>query len=467
MEKTKTKQKNSSLDSLLLPHDLNAEMAVLSAIFIDSSFALSEIAPVITEEDFYKESHREIFRAIMDIKANNGPIDTVSVGSKLQSQNKLEFVGGYSYLSNIETFAPSSQNVEYYAKIIRGKSQLRNLIKFSHDIESMAMTQENEVGQIIDSIEKMIFEISQNRETGESILIKDLTRQTIEFIEERFKNPNSLIGLPSGFKSLDNMTNGFQNSDLIILAARPSMGKTALALNIAANIGIPKSYNIDNFKSPSVLIFSLEMSEDQLMQRLLTSEARVDIGMIKKGTPNSSAWQKLLDAVNRIQHSEIRISEASGLSYLDMRTVARRLKAKNKLDLIIVDYLQLIQLPRRSDPSNRQNEVAEISRNLKFMARELNVPVIALSQLSRDVEKRADKAPILSDLRDSGAIEQDADIVAFIHRPGYYDKNIEDPMQKNKAEIIIAKHRNGPVGKVELTFIENYTRFEETAHSDF
>lgn len=451
---------------MILPHDLHAEMATLSAIFIDSTYALSEISPILIEEDFFKESHREIFKVIMDIKSVGGPIDSVLIGSKLKSLGKLEFVGGYSYLSEIETFAPSVQNVVYYAKIVRGKSQLRKLIEASRSIENSAFEEKIEIKDIVDQAEKLIFDIAQNREVGESILIRDLTHNAISFIEERVKNPNTLIGVSSGFKSLDEMTSGFQKSDLIILAARPSMGKTALALNIAANLGIPKNYNLENFQAPSVLIFSLEMSESQLIQRILSAEARVDMSILKKGTNTSTIWQKLLDTVNRIQHSQIRISEGSGLSYYDIRTIARRVQAKHGLDMIIVDYLQLIQLPRRSDPANRQNEVAEISRNLKYMAKELNVPVLALSQLSRDVEKRADKAPVLSDLRDSGAIEQDADIVAFIHRPGYYDKNNPDPELHKAAEIIIAKHRNGPTGKVKLSFIDSYTRFEEIAYND-
>lgn len=433
------------------PHSIESEQACLGAILIDPGFALNEVLDLLIPDDFYKSSHQIIFRAMLDLNQESEAIDSVTLSEKMRENDQLEASGGVSYLASLTTTVPTSGNVKYYARIVKEKSQLRSMMKIASEIHEMASDGGDDVQSIVDRAERLIFSLAENRKTGTLLNMKDVLSHTIEIIEQRVKNKGALTGLPSGFKDLDNMTYGFQKSDLIILAARPSMGKTALALNIASNVAIRAQ--------KSVLIFSLEMSAQQLIQRVLASEARVDSTRLRDGYVEQRDWQKILMAVNNMSQARIFIEDTPGLSYMDMRAIARRLKAKEGLDFIIIDYLQLISPPGGSKSDNRQNEVSEISRNLKLLAREMDVPVFCLSQLSRAVESRSDKEPVLSDLRDSGAIEQDADIVSFIYRPEYYDR--ENEALKGLAEVIIAKQRNGPVGKVKLTFMGPITRFED------
>jgi replicative DNA helicase len=437
--------------TIVPPHSIESEQACLGAILIDPGYALNEVMDLLTSDDFYKSSHQIIFKMMVLLNRENQPIDTITLSEKLKEEKVLDQCGGVSYIASLTTAVPTSGNVKYYGRMIKDKSQLRDLMQISSQIYEMATNEQDDVQDIVDYAEKLIFSIAETRKKGKLINIKDILSRTIEMIESRVKNKGVYTGVPTGFKDLDDMTYGFQRSDLIILAARPSMGKTALALNIATNIAVREK--------KSVLFFSLEMSAEQLVQRVLSAEARVDSTRLRSGYLENKDWQKLLTGVDKLSHSKIWIEDTPGLSYTDMRAIARRLKAKEGVDFIVVDYLQLISIPFGQKQENRQSTVAEISRNLKLLARELDVPVMTLSQLSREVEKRSDKEPVLSDLRESGAIEQDADIVAFIHRPGYYDR--ENEAIKNLAEIIIAKQRNGPVGKVKLTFIDQHTRFED------
>lgn len=437
--------------TILPPHSIDSEQACIGAILVDPGYALNEVLEFLFPEDFYKTNHQIIFQTIRELNYDNKPIDTLTVSEKLKEKNLLDQCGGMSYIADLSNSVPTSANVSYYAKMIKDKSQLRSLMMVASQIHELATSGSDDVQTIVDKAESMIFKIAETRNKGNLADIKTLLKHTFDIIESRIKNKGVYTGIPSGFKDLDNLTYGFQNADLIILAARPSMGKTALALNIACNIAIRST--------KSVLFFSLEMSSEQLVQRVLSSESRIDSSKLRSGFLEQKDWSKLIETAGRLSHTKLWIESTPALSYMDIRAIARRLKAKEGLDFILVDYLQLVSLPTGKREQNRQETVAEISRNLKMIARELNIPVLALSQLSRSVETRADKEPVLSDLRESGAIEQDADVVSFIHRPGYYNK--DDDTQRNLAEIIIAKQRNGPVGKVRLSFIDRYTRFED------
>ncbi len=438
--------------NIVPPQSLDSERACLGAILIDPGFAFNEVIEIMSIDDFYSTAHRTIFRTMAELNAEQQPIDTLTLSELLKEKNLLDECGGASYIAELTNVVPTSGNVKYYAKIVRDKAQLRNLMSIASEIYEMATSETEDAQDIVDQAETKIFSIAEKRSSGNLENIRTVLQHTIEIIEARVKNKGVMSGVPSGFKDLDNMTYGFQPSDLIILAARPSMGKTALALNMASNMAIQGK--------KSVLVFSLEMSKSQLVQRILSSEATVDSNKLRSGFLDPKDWKKLLEASGRLSNAKIWIEDSPGLSYMDIRAVARRLKAKEGLDCILIDYLQLLSLPMGKREENRQNSVAEISRNLKMIAREMECPVISLSQLSRAVESRSDKEPMLSDLRESGAIEQDADVVAFIHRPAYYLKDVDEEL-KNLAEIIIAKQRNGPVGKVRLSFRNQFTRFED------
>lgn len=434
------------------PHSLESEQACLGAVLIDPTYAFHEIAETLSPDAFYQSSHQAVFQAMLDLNQQNLPIDTLTVSEKLKEKNLLEASGGPSYLAHLATGVPTSANVKYYAKIVQDKHQLRRLMAVASKIHENALTAEGEVEQIVDEAEKEIFNIAENRAKGGNLVsIKSVLDHAISLIEQRTKNKGIYTGVASGFRQVDDMTYGFQNSDLIILAARPSMGKTALALSMVSNMAL--------YSKKSVLFFSLEMSRDALVQRMISSIARIDSYNLRSGFLQKEDFTKLWNASGRLSSCKIWIEDTPGISYMDIRAISRRLKAKEGLDIIFIDYLQLITLPSGRREENRQNTVAEISRNLKMLARELSVPVIALAQVSRAVESRSDKQPMLSDLRESGAIEQDADLVAFIHRPGYYNR--EDESLKNIAELIIAKQRNGPTGVVKLVFIDKYTSFED------
>jgi len=438
----------------LPPHNLDAEESIFSAILIDNS-TLLDIIEILSPEHFYKSSHQKIFSAITDLFANNEPVDLVTLSNKLKETGQLTDIGGATYLARIIDTVPLAVNAKHYAKIIHDKASLRRLIEKANTIYNRCFEDQGNVDELIDFAESSIFEIAESKTKKSFHPIRDLVVSNIETLEERQGNKSLLTGVPSGYSYLDKMTSGFQNSDLIILAARPSMGKTAFALNIARNAAIDSNI--------PVAIFSLEMSKEQLSMRLLTSEARIDSARLRGGFFSKDDWVKLTGAAGALEEAPIFIDDSSDISPLEIRAKARRLKMDKGLGLIIIDYLQLMKL--RQSMERRDLEISEISRSLKGLAKELNVPVIALSQLNRMLEQRSDKRPMLSDLRESGALEQDADVVAFIYRDEVYNKDENNP-NKGKAEIILGKQRNGPVGTVSLTFVNSYTRFENMAPSD-
>jgi replicative DNA helicase len=439
-------KKNEGLN--LQPQALEAEEAVLGSMMIDEDAANKAISILGSSHYFYKDSHRKIFDAMLELMNNSNPIDTVSVSDELKKVKSLKSVGGIYYLTGLVDKVPTSARVETYAEIVKEKGMLRDLITTSHEISKKALDAGDSVGSILDDAEQSIFNLTEQKDSKIYQHIEPILSSTVKRIEEIAANPGSTIGVPSGIIDLDKLTAGFQKGDLIIIAGRPSMGKTALALTVARNAAIES-------KSPTA-IFSLEMSSDQLGQRLLTSEARVDNSHVRRGSLPSGKWKNINIASGKLAQAPLYIDDTPALSILDLRSRARRLKRERNIELIIVDYLQLMQGPKNSE--NRQNEISQITQSLKALAKELNIPVIALSQLSRAVEQRTKKEPMLSDLRESGAIEQDADVVVFLYRPSVYDK--EDQDLKGLAYLIVAKQRNGPTGRVKATFIDTYARFD-------
>lgn len=428
------------------PQNVEAEQAVLGAVLLDGE-ALVTVMERIHGDDFYRASHQRIFEAMVEIADDQEPIDLVTITSRLQDKKQIEEVGGVSYLSELANSVPTAANVDYYAQIVEEKSMLRKLIRAATQIVSNGYASSDDVGELLSEAEHRILEISNRRSTSGFVPIRDVLMEVFERVEFLFNHKGGTTGIPSGFQDLDKMTSGFQKNDLIIVAARPSVGKTAFALNIAQNVGVRSK--------ESVAIFSLEMSAAQLVQRIICAEANVDASRMRTGFLEGNDWEKMTMAISALSEAEIYIDDSPTLTVAEIRAKCRRLKKENGLGLILIDYLQLIH-GRGKSGENRQQEVSEISRTLKAIARELEVPVIALSQLSRGVEQRQDKRPMMSDLRESGSIEQDADIVAFLYRDDYYDKESE---KKDIIEIIIAKQRNGPVGTVELVFLKNYNKF--------
>ncbi len=428
------------------PQNIEAEQAVLGAIFLTDE-ALVTATERLMPEDFYRAAHQRIYQVMIELAEKGEPVDLVTVTSELQDRKWLDEIGGVAYLADLANAVPTAANVDYYSKIVEEKSILRRLIKVATSITADGFASEDEVETILDEAEKKIFEVSQRKHTGGFISIKDVLIETYDRIELLQHHKGDITGIPSGFVELDKMTAGFQRNDLIIVAARPSVGKTAFALNISQNVATRAGEN--------VAIFSLEMGASQLVQRMLCAEGNIDAQRMRTGALNTEDWQKLTMAMGSLSKAGIYIDDTPGIKVSDIRAKCRRLKQEQGLGLIMIDYLQLIVGNGRSG-ENRQQEVSEISRSLKAIARELEVPVIALSQLSRGVESRQDKRPMMSDIRESGSIEQDADIVAFLYRDDYYDKETEN---QNIIEIIIAKQRNGPVGTVELAFIKEYNKF--------
>lgn len=428
------------------PQNLEAEQAVLGAVLLQSE-ALITAMERVRSEDFYLTEHQLIFEAMVQLGEENQPIDLVTLTTKLRDKQQLEDVGNVTYLTKLANAVPTAANVDYYAQIIEEKSMLRRLIRTATQIVSDGYAGGEDVGGMLSDAERRILEISNRRSGSGFIAIRDVLMEVFERVEFLSANKGGMTGIPSGFPDLDKMTSGFQRSDLIIVAARPSVGKTAFALNIAQNVGVRAK--------ETVAIFSLEMSASQLVQRMLCAESNVDAGRMRTGQLENDDWEKLTMAIGALSEAKIYIDDTPGVTVADIRAKCRRLKKEHGLGMILIDYLQLIH-GRGKPGENRQQEVSEISRTLKQIARELEVPVIALSQLSRGVEQRQDKRPMMSDLRESGSIEQDADIVAFLYRDDYYDKESE---KKNIIEIIIAKQRNGPVGTVELVFLKNYNKF--------
>lgn len=428
------------------PHALDAEQAILGAILIDNE-SLHSIVDIIQSDDFYKISHRSIFEAMRSLSEKHEPIDIVTLSSELKIKGDLEKAGGLDYLSVLVDIVPTSAHTEYYARMVRDMSVRRKLIHEAGEISNQAFEWSEKTDDLLDSIEQRIFAISETKARKGFARIGDVVKDSIKHVEQLYINNDQLTGISSGFHDLDELTSGFQKSDLIIIAGRPAMGKTSFALSIARHVGVDLGKR--------VAVFSLEMSKEQIVMRLLCSEAKVHNGRVRSGKLHESDFPRLVDAAARMANADIYIDDTAALPVLEMRAKARRLHRENPLSLIVVDYLQLMKGSSRNQ-ERREQEISEITASLKAIAKELNIPVIALSQLNRAVETRTDRRPLMADLRESGAIEQDADIISFVYRDEVY--NPESP-DKGVAEIIIAKHRNGSVGTVRLGFQGEYTLF--------
>ncbi len=432
----------------LPPQNLEAEQCVLGSILLQQG-ALVKILELVTPADFYRDAHKIIFSAMVALFEKNEPQDIITVTNILKDKNQLEEIGGPAYLSNLTDIVPVAANIIYYAQIIRSKSILRRLILTCTEIASRCYEEQSEIDSLVDDAEQTIFEISRSKSSQDFQALNKIIPDTFKKIERLAEKKELITGVPSGYDDLDRITAGLQSSDLIILAGRPSMGKTALAMNIVQNAAI--------FHKIPVAVFSLEMSKEQLGMRMLCSVSRVDSQDLRTGFIRDPDWPKLARATGILSDAPIFIDDTPAISVLEMRAKSRRLKAEHDIGLVVVDYLQLMR--GRSSAERREQEISEISRSLKAMAKELDLPVIALSQLNRSLESRPNKRPQLSDLRESGAIEQDADVICFLYRDEIYNKSEDNP-KRGIAEIIIGKQRNGPTGTVELTFIDKYTTFE-------
>ncbi len=433
------------------PHNPDAERSVLGSGLL-SKEALADVVEFISPGDFYDGANKEIFTVMLDMFRENKAVDIVTVCDELKRRKLLDAVGGRSYVATLSGEVPVTTNAAEYAKIVAEKASIRKLIRTSEIIRENSFDQNRDAEEIINFAEKEILAIAQERQKGDYAELKDVLMTDLDLLDAAVKNQGKITGVPTGFKQLDNMTYGLQKSDLIIVAARPAMGKTAFALNIALN-GAVKG-------DASVLIFSLEMSKEQLGQRLLSMDARVEMQSIKKGTVDNSDWDRILVTVDKLSKAKIHIDDTADLSVFEIKNKCRRLKAEKGLDLIVIDYLQLMKFEGKAE--SRQQEISNMSRYLKLLAREMDCPVIVLSQLSRAPDQRPNHMPVLSDLRESGAIEQDADIVMFLYRDDYYEK--ENSEKPGVCDVIIAKHRSGPTGDIELTWVDRYTRFSDMAN---
>jgi len=432
------------------PQNIDAEQAVLGAMLIKKE-AIAEVSQILRPEDFYRDAHKIVYEAMLTLFNKNEPADIVTVSEYLNNENLMEKVGGVTFITALANTVPTAANVTYHAKIVREKADLRHLINTATDIAGMAYESSDDVADVIDKSEKMIMEVANRQNVSAFTPMRDIVMETFDKINVLYENKGGLTGIPCGFTDLDKLTSGLQASDLILVAARPSMGKTAFTLNIGAHVALKEHKN--------VAFFSLEMSKQQLVQRMLCSEGGIDSQKLRKGELDKTDWSKLVNVANKVAEAPLYIDDTAGITVMELRSKARRLKAEKGLDLIIIDYLQLMQgRTGKGATDNRQQEISEISRSLKAVARELNVPVIALSQLSRSVESRQIKRPMLSDLRESGSLEQDADIVMFLYREDYYDP---ETVNKNITEVIVAKHRNGPVDTVKMFFKKEFTRFND------
>lgn len=438
------------LEGRLPPQNIEAEQSVLGSLMLDKD-AIIKIADILSPDDFYRGSHADIYQAMIELFEKNEPIDLLSLTNLLEGKKQLDKIGGTSYLTSLVNSVPTAAHVVHYAKIIRNKKVLRDLIEASHQISQLSFTEPEDIDSLVDKAEQKIFNISQKSFTQKFVLVKESLEQAFERIDKLHRGDEITRGIPTGFIDLDNHLSGLQRSDLIILASRPSLGKTSLALDFARNIAVKN-------KIP-VAVFSIEMSKEQLIDRLICAQAEVDSWRMRTGRLSGEGpendFERIQRALDELSGAPLFIDDTPSPTVLQMRTMARRLQAEHNLGLVVVDYLQMIQ-PGNNYESPVQ-QMTEISRSLKALARELNVPILALSQLSRAVETRSPAIPKLSDLRDSGAIEQDADVVLFIYRE---DKDRRDSERKNIADIIIAKHRNGPTGKVELYFNESQVSFK-------
>lgn len=435
------------------PQNLEAEQSVLGGILLENT-ALNPVLEVLEGTDFYSEANRKIFSAILELTDRNQPVDLITLSSYLKDKKQLDGIGGAAYLASLVDNVPSAANIAYYAKIVKEKSVLRRLIGTASEIITKSYHAGYDIDSVLDEAEHAIFEISENKIKPSFYPFKDIIKDSFKTIERLYEKKELVTGVATGFTQLDELTSGLQRSDLIIIAGRPSMGKTAFALNIAEHVAIEENI--------PVCIFSLEMAKEQLALRMLSSDAKVDSQRLRKGFLGEGDWPKLTTAAGRLSEAPIFIDDTAAISVLEMKAKARRLKAENGLGLIILDYLQLMKGGAYAE--TREQEISEISRSLKALAKELKVPVVALSQLNRKVEDRTSRRPQMADLRESGAIEQDADVILFLYRDEVYNK-AEDNPEKGTAEVIIGKQRNGPVGTVKLTFLEKYTRFETRAYS--
>ena len=430
------------------PQNLEAECSVLGGIMLDNE-AINRVLELLLAEDFYRESHRKIFRAMMELTDRSEPVDLVTLSDLLKSKGDLEAIGGTAYLASLADLVPTAANIAYYARIVREKSILRRLISAATDIATRGFEEQANIDEFLDTAERIIFDISEKRVKASFVAVGDMIKDSLKAVERLYERKELVTGVPTGFKDLDKLTAGLQPSDLIIVAGRPSMGKTAFCLNIATYAA---------FANVGVALFSLEMAKEQLVLRMLCSEARVNNAKVRAGYLGERDFPKLANAAARLHEAPIYIDDTPAISVLELRAKARRLvrDRSKRVGLIVIDYLQLMR--GMGTAANREQEISEISRSLKALAKELSVPVIGISQLNRRVEDRGDKRPMMADLRESGAIEQDADVIAFIYRDEVYNQKSPD---KGIAEVIVAKQRNGPIDTVRLTFLNEFTRFED------
>lgn len=438
----------------VMPHSIEAEQSVVGAMVMDKD-AITAASEMISGSDFYQSAYGIIFDSMVELFNEGKPVDLITLQERLREKDVPPEIASLEFVRDLVTAVPTSANVKYYAQIVADKAMMRRLIKLNEEIENVCYAGKEPLEAVLEKTEKSVFELLQRRNTGEYVPIRQVVLNALERIEKASKNKGTVTGIPTGFIDLDYKLSGLQPSDLILVAARPSMGKTAFVLNIAQYVAFKKNR--------SVAIFSLEMSKEQLVNRLFSLESQVDAQALRTGNMKDSDWEKLIEGAGIIGQSKLIIDDTPGISVSELRSKCRKYKLENDLDLIIIDYLQLMTGSVGRSSESRQQEISEISRSLKGLARELNVPVIALSQLSRAVESRPDKRPMLSDLRESGAIEQDADVVMFIYRDEYYNKDSE---YKKQAEIIIAKQRNGPVGTVHLAWLGEYTKFANLSRQD-
>ncbi len=448
-----TTQKPSS--HRLPPQNLEAEQSVLGSI-MQQQGTMAKAAEILNEDDFYRDSHKFIYFTMLTLFDRGEPIDLITVTSNLKDANKLDEVGGPSYLASLTDIVPVAANIAYYAKIVRDKAILRRLIQTSTEIAGRCYEEQDDIDGLLDEVEQNVFEISRAKSGQSFHPLSSVINDTFKYVEQLFERKELITGVSTGYHDFDKMTAGLQPADLIILAGRPSMGKTALVMNMVQNAAL--------LTKVPVATFSLEMSKEQLAMRLLCSISRVDAQRLRTGFLKDQDWPKLTRAVAQLAEAPIYIDDTPAITALELRAKARRLKTEHDIGLIVIDYLQLMR--GRSNVQSREQEISEISRSLKAMAKELGVPVIALSQLNRSLESRPNKRPQLSDLRESGAIEQDADLIIFIYRDEVYNK-AEDNPKRGIAEVIIGKQRNGPTGTVELAFLDRFTSFENLAHQDF